>query len=115
VCDTVAIIDRGRLLAEAPQQELLGQYAVPAFEVEVGNGLVGQLSAWAESLRSLPWVVSVSLDRATARIVVGDVEAARRELLASALATGLVLDRYEMVRPSLEDVFMRLVENGGQA
>ena len=113
VCDTVAIIDRGRLLAEAPQQELLGRYAVPAFEVEVENGLAEHLAAWAETLRSLSWVASVSLERATARVVVNDVEIARRELLASAVAAGLVLDRYEMVRPSLEDVFLRLVEGGG--
>jgi hypothetical protein len=45
--------------------------------------------------------------------VVNDVEIARRELLASAVTAGLVLDRYEMVRPSLEDVFLRLVEGGG--
>jgi ABC-2 type transport system ATP-binding protein len=113
VCDTVAIIDRGRLLAEAPQQELLRRYAVPAFEVEVENGLAEQLAAWTETLRSRSWVASVSLDRATARVVVNDVGIARRELLASALAEGLVLDRYEMVRPSLEDVFLRLVEGGG--
>ena len=113
VCDTVAIIDRGRLLAEAPQQELLERYAVPAFEVEVENGLAEQLAAWTETLRSRSWVASVSLDRATARVVVNDVGIARRELLASALAEGLVLDRYEMVRPSLEDVFLRLVEGGG--
>ena len=58
-------------------------------------------------------MASVSLDRATARVVVNDVGIARRELLTSALAEGLVLDRYEMVRPSLEDVFLRLVEGGG--
>ncbi len=115
VCDTVGIIDRGRLLAEAPKQELLERYAVPAFEVAVGNGLVEQLSAWADSLRSFSWVASVSQDRATARFVVNDLEIARRELLASAVAAGLALDRYEMVRPSLEDVFMRLVEDGGRA
>jgi ABC-2 type transport system ATP-binding protein len=113
VCDTVAIIDRGRLLAEAPQQELLERYAVPAFEIEVENGLAGQLATWTETLMSHAWVVSVSLDRATARVIVSDVEAARRELLASAVAAGLPLNRFEMVRPSLEDVFLRLVEDGG--
>jgi ABC-2 type transport system ATP-binding protein len=115
VCDTVAIIDRGRLLAEAPQQELLGRYAVPAIEIEVGNGLAAQLLAWTETLRSRPWMVSVSLERTIARVAVDDLDLARREILASALAAGLVLDRYEMVRPSLEDVFLRLVEGGGQA
>jgi ABC-2 type transport system ATP-binding protein len=113
VCDTVAIISRGRLVAEAPQQELLQRYAVPAFEIEVDNRYGGQLSAWAGGLRAQPWVTSVTLDRSRARVVVDDLEAARRELLSSALATGLVINRYEMVRPSLEDVFLRLVEGGG--
>ncbi|MFN2182700.1 MAG: DUF4162 domain-containing protein, partial [Anaerolineae bacterium] len=96
-----------------PQQELLSRYAIPAFEIEVENGLVDQLAAWTDSLTSRPWAVSVSLDRATARVTVSDVETARRELLASAVAEGLPLNRFEMVRPSLEDVFLRLVEGGG--
>jgi ABC-2 type transport system ATP-binding protein len=115
VCDTVAIIDRGRLLAEAPQEELLGRYMVPAFEIEVENGLAEQLAAWTESLKAQPWVASVSLRRTTARVMVNDLKAARHELLASALTAGLVLDRYQIVRPSLEDVFMRLVEGEGLA
>ncbi len=114
VCDTVGIIHRGRLVAEAPQQDLLERYAIPAFEVEVDHSLAEPLTAWAESLRAHRWVASVSLDRATARVVVSDVETARRELLASALASGLALTRYEIVRPSLEDVFLRLVEGEGE-
>ena len=49
------------------------------------------------------------------RIVVSDVQTAQRELLSSAVQAGLVIARYEMVRPSLEDVFLRLVraEHGG--
>ena len=113
VCDAVAIIDRGCLLVEAPQRELLARYAVPVFEIQVGSSLAEQLAAWAETLSSHSWVASVSLDRATARVVVSDLETARRELPASAVAAGLVLDRYEMMRPSLEDVFLRLVEGGG--
>jgi ABC-2 type transport system ATP-binding protein len=115
VCDSVGIISRGQLVVEAPQQELLERYAVPAFEVEVDKRFMVQLSAWADKVRVQPWVMSVSLDRSIARVLVDDVEAARRELLPSALATGLVLNRYEMVRPSLEDVFLRLVQGGGEA
>jgi ABC-type uncharacterized transport system ATPase subunit len=42
-------------------------------------------------------------------VIVSDVEAAKRELLASITQAGLILTRYEVVRPSLEDVFMQLV------
>ena len=113
VCDTVGIIDRGRLVIEAPQDELLERYAVPAFEVETENGLAGQLEAWAKTVEQAPWVTSVSTGGRTARVVVNDVEAARRELLALVVRSGLILMRYEMVRPSLEDIFMQLVGQGG--
>ncbi len=114
VCDTVGIINRGTLIAEAPQSELLERYAVPAFEVEVDNGFAGALSAWTEALQPAPWVTSALAEGRTARIVVRDVETAKRELLAAAMGAGLVLTRYEVVKPSLEDVFMHLV-NGEEA
>jgi ABC-type uncharacterized transport system ATPase subunit len=40
---------------------------------------------------------------------VNDVDAAKRELLDSITHAGLILTRYEVVRPSLEDVFLKLV------
>jgi ABC-2 type transport system ATP-binding protein len=113
VCDTVGIIDHGRLVIEAKQDELLARYAVPAFELEAEEGSAPQLAAWAEAARAQSWVASVSLQNHTARVVVRDIEAAKQELLTSALGAGLVLVRYAMVKPSLEDVFMQLVSEGG--
>lgn len=113
VCDTVGIIHHGRLIARAPQEELVQQYAVPAFEIEVDRESGEQLESWIRALASRDWVVSVSLSSRTARIQVSDLGKAKRELLDAALEAGLVLTRYEVVRPSLEDVFMRLVNEGG--
>jgi ABC-2 type transport system ATP-binding protein len=109
VCDTVGIINHGKLITQAPQEALIERYAVPAFEVETENGFGPQLEAWAETLRQHPWVAAVSVERRVARVAVNDVETAKRELMAAAAQSGLVLTRYEMVRPSLEDIFLRLV------
>jgi ABC-type uncharacterized transport system ATPase subunit len=51
------------------------------------------------------------MDRNLAQPALGDrdVKSAKRELLASAVNSGLTLNRYEEVRPSLEDVFLQLV------
>jgi len=112
VCDTVGIIARGRMVVEAPREELIARYAAPAFEIEGDDGSAGQIAAWAETLRKVRWVTTVTVDGTVARVVVNDVETAKRELLAAAVQAGLVLTRYEMVRPSLEDVFLRLVGEG---
>jgi ABC-2 type transport system ATP-binding protein len=115
VCDTIGIIARGRLLTKASRETLLAQYAIPAFEVETEGGCEPQLNLWVETLRQKSWVQSISADGLTARIVVKDVATAKQELLPLALQAGLVLRRYEMVRPSLEDVFLQLVDEGGQS
>jgi ABC-2 type transport system ATP-binding protein len=112
VCDTVGILARGRLVAHAPRETLLAQYALPIFEVEVELDAEAALAAWAEAQRTRPFVESVTLLGATARIMVSDVAAARAGLLPSVMQAGLVLTRYELMRPSLEDVFLRLVNTG---
>lgn len=109
VCDTVGIINRGKLVAKAPKDELIERYAVPAFELETDHEFSEPLRCWADDLHQVPWVTSVEVNDRTARVVVNDVETAKRELMARAVEAGLILRRYEMVRPSLEDVFLHLV------
>jgi ABC-2 type transport system ATP-binding protein len=109
VCDTIGIVAKGKLVTQAPREQLLARYATPVFEVEVRRGLEPELAKWAATLEQLPWIDAVSVTGSTARIVVRDTDVAMRELLPSALGAGLVLTRYEMMRPSLEEVFLRLI------
>lgn len=109
VCDTVGIINRGKLVIAAPREALLAQYGVPAFELEVDVQTEPGLIPWSDALRQEGWVKTVSLQGLVARVIVSDVELAKRELLASITQAGLILTRYEIVRPSLEDVFLQLV------
>lgn len=109
VCDTVGIINHGKLVISAPREALLAQYAIPAIEMEVDPGMESGLAAWSEGIQKETWVTSVSRHGLVARLVVEDIGIAKKELLASITQTGLILTRYEVVRPSLEDVFLKLV------
>ena len=116
VCDTVGIIDHGKLVVEAPQAELLDRYTVPAFELECEEGSEPAFEKLLEALRRLEWVTSAVADPpagTVARVVVKDLETARRELLAQivpqAETLGVILRRYQIVTPSLEDIFLQLV------
>ena len=113
VCDAVGIIARGRLVTQGPRADLLARYAIPAFELDADAGSEGALGAWADAQRQQPWVSATRVSGRTARLTVTDVGAAKQTLLPSALAAGLVLTRYEMLQPSLEDIFLRLVGEAG--
>ena len=110
VCETVGIINRGKLVTAAPREALLAQYAIPAFKVEVDAKSETALIPWMEASQRETWVKSVSHQGLVATVIVNDVEVAKRELLASITQAELILTRYEVVRPSLEDVFLQLVE-----
>jgi ABC-type uncharacterized transport system ATPase subunit len=63
-----------------------------------------------DTVRKQDWAAAVSLDGDRLRVTVSDIQRARRELLVSAVAQQIALRRFEEVRPSLEDVFLQLVE-----
>lgn len=109
VCDTVGVIHHGKLVAGAPREELIARYALPVFEMECDRSSVGKFAPLVDGLRTAPWVKTVSVDEKSARLVVNDIEKAKRELMNRVVHAGVVLTRYEMVRPSLEDVFLQLV------
>jgi ABC-type uncharacterized transport system ATPase subunit len=63
----------------------------------------------------MDWARAVELDGRRLTVTVNALAAAQRELLGRAVAAGLVVTHYEQVKPSLEDVFLRIVENGNDS
>jgi ABC-2 type transport system ATP-binding protein len=112
VCDTVAVLHKGRLVLVSGRDELLERYAVNAavLELDSANGGVGtgSLERFLEALRGCNWVASVRQEGALLRVMVQDVPRGKRELMPLVVAHRLVLSRYEWVRPSLEEIFLQL-------
>lgn len=107
VCDTVAILDRGRVLTQAPIPELKARYGTHKVLIEVTD----DADALASAIAELPWATSVARENiGTIEATVTDVRRAQRDIpgLVAALKTGLV--RLEAGEVGLEEVFLDLVE-----
>jgi ABC-2 type transport system ATP-binding protein len=111
ICDRVAILDRGRLVTEGPMDELLARYAQPVFVVEPDATDAAAVVGLAARLRELPGVTTVEIDHGELRIGVDD-DARASTLLSAIAASGVSIARFERQRPTLEDVFLRLVGRG---
>jgi ABC-2 type transport system ATP-binding protein len=109
ICDRVAILDRGRLVAEGPLDALLDAHARPIYRLMPSPGQDAEVDAVLERLRGAPWTSDVAVDAGLIRVSVSDPAAAGREILPLVVSGGLVLDSFERARPSLEDVFLELV------
>jgi len=115
VCDRVAILNFGHLVVEGPIDELLDRYAQPVYELEPEPRQPGAIDRLAEAMRGQPWTQEVRTTPDTVRVFVGDPKVAGPAILPLIVASGVTLARFERARPSLEDVFLRLVAEGGPA
>ncbi len=109
VCDSVAIIDRGRLIVSSTVAELRERYAQPIFTLEPMPGQEARMERVIAQVREAPWASDVVQEAGTVRVLARDSERAGRELLRLLVTEAVELQRFERGMPSLEDIFLRLV------
>lgn len=108
ICDTIAVIHQGRLIKIAEKDDLLAQYAVNAVGLAFENPHAEQIQALTGQLSGLPWVERVQPEADGLRILVSDMRQGKQDLIPIVVKNHLVLNRYEWVRPSLEEIFLEI-------
>jgi len=106
VCDTIAVLDRGHVVARAPIEGLKARYGVQKVVVEVTGGadeLTSEIGRqeWATAVARVP--------NGAIEITVTDVDRAQREIPAMVAARRIGLSRFEAGEMGLEEVFVELV------
>jgi ABC-2 type transport system ATP-binding protein len=109
ICDTVAILDAGKVVAHGAIDDLKARYGAQKVVIEVDEG-----TEWlAGEVGRAPWASAVTVtDDGAIEIAVSDARAARCELPAIVASRGLALRRMEAGEVDLEDVFVELVGGG---
>ena len=105
MCDRVAIIDRGRLLASGPPRELIGR-----IEASYAVRLVTALPLTGEQVELLQMdgMAPAIVDGNTCLLRLDGTAAALQELLDRVASNGVSLDQLEITPVTLEDVFLEL-------
>ena len=113
VCDRVAIIDKGRMVAQGNIEELRAQRQANRFVIEAEE----DLTPVAEALGAVPWIASAGIAHRQGHQVLEvdarDLDEAKRALPRLLLEHGVTLLGYRLASVSLEDIFVELV--GGEA
>ena len=108
ICDTIGIIHNGELLLVSGRDKLLKEYAVNAAALEIDAVSLPVPEQFLACLHEQAWISHVGQDQNLLRITVTDLDCGKRALLPLLVEHGVVLARYEWVRPSLEEIFLRI-------
>jgi ABC-2 type transport system ATP-binding protein len=109
VCDTVGIIDRGRMVATAETDDLGRRFAPPVVELEfaTAGAAAAFASAWAETETASGSTATIEGETIQLRAL--DLTQARTSALRLVADKSLPLERLETRSASLEDIFVGLV------
>lgn len=112
VSDSVAILNHGQLIAQAPIEALLGSQGSLVYNLV----LKGDVGAIKEHLISQPWVQDVRVDAVNGRsnwqISVQSEATAEAQLLPLIQSAGAVVLEFGRKKADLEEVFLGLTEGG---
>lgn len=112
VCDSVAILDAGRVVTQAPVADLKERYGGTA---QVRIQVADRAAELAQRIAAEPWCERTDPHPdGGIRAALTDRMAADRRIPQLVAELDVPLMRYEPLEASLEDVFVQLVGKGAQ-
>ncbi|MCJ7665465.1 MAG: ABC transporter ATP-binding protein [Actinobacteria bacterium] len=105
VCDTICIIDEGRILMTEKLSKLYEKYIQPVFDIE----FEGIPKAEADILRKLDWVEDIVENGKKISLQVDDIKRAGKEILAELSRLDMNIVSYKIRKRTLEDIFIGMV------
>lgn len=107
-CNDIILINAGRLIAAGSPAELKSRHITnPILEVRVDeSGIVEAL----EKIRACPWALETSVFGTALHVMVGEEAEGKRLIMQTLTAAGVGVHRIERIVPSLEDVFLYLLD-----
>jgi ABC-2 type transport system ATP-binding protein len=110
-CNDIILIHAGRLIAQGSPTALKTEYITTPI-LEVGADRIIEAM---DVLEREPWVLETSVFGLNAHVTINIDEAEGKNKVRSALAQkGITAERIERVVPTLEDVFIHLIEQQGK-
>ncbi len=107
VCDRVVILDKGKVVSEDSINNLREQYAVNGFLLKVPEIRTNEI---LDILKKSGWVTKIEkTEDGDLKAYVKTIEKAEAEIPVILASKGIPLSKFTILEPSLEDIFMKVV------
>ncbi len=108
ICDNIGILNDGTLALEGSTADIRNSYRTDTIRLEIGQ----QYSAakTAEGLSGISGITNIQQDNQIIELEVSDTEEAGARILSFLLKEKIQIIRYEITEPSLENIFMKVID-----
>jgi len=107
VCDTICIIDEGKILLTESLDKLYSRHVHPIFDIEFESDPKREADLFAGT----GWVKDVQLRGKQMSLEVSDIEMAKSEILKKLAGMESNVISYQIRKMKLEDIFIGIVRN----
>lgn len=107
ICDDVIIMRAGEIIVSGVLEEILQQYQRPLITIRAAQSLEN----WSKEIAKLNFIEHVACQGSTANLTIKEsrMDEARAYILADWNTRELAMLQFEIVQPSLEDIFIQVV------
>jgi ABC-2 type transport system ATP-binding protein len=107
-CNHIILINAGKLIASGSPSDLKVRHITrPILEVRVAGGKIVEA---LETIRSAPWAIETSVFGTSLHVMVEGEQEGMRLVTGTLAGAGIAVRRIERIVPSLEDVFLYLLD-----
>lgn len=107
ICDRIAVLDDGKIALQGPLEEIRGCHRQDAVRIQLFDA---PPDGFFDLFRQMPFVSAVSAEEDTVTLRLADAKQDGANVLNFLLREQLHILKYEVLEPTLEDVFMEAVQ-----
>jgi len=107
ISDELLLLHQGEILEFGPMEELRAKYQTTKIELTFENNI----ETYQKKINQLPSITSSTINRKVLHVTVEDIQNARLEILTAATQEQWPVMNFTINRASLEDMFMKVVNN----
>ncbi len=107
IADDIGVINDGKLILEGPVQKIKGMRSKDTIHIVLANTKTAE--GLAKSINKLPFVLETSLEGDGILIRLTNAKKFAKEILSLLVKEDIPVLRYEVLEPSLENVFLEVV------
>lgn len=108
VCNRIGVLDNGKLMLEGTVNDIKDNYRTDTLRIELMSGVAPKKVE--EDLKKLPFVRNINVEENKIDLRLTNAEQQGLSVMAYLVSEKVPVLRYELLEPSLENVFMEVIQ-----